>query len=170
MQVPLFFATSRSYNPGDVVRLNAGQQAPHLNGAAPSWLSMEQAFELAKPVGHHSRLSSRFACETAEDCLTYYLAQPGANKKVYKVVMDDPVAVPMVLTGWGNHHHASPVTLAAIANEYWNKKLHNWEFLEFLAPEMTIIAEVLTPPDTVALATSSISYGNDQAKAKQLWP
>ena len=114
MLVQLYFATRRVYQPGDIVRF---AHAPHLNGAAPSWLAMEAAFDAARPAGHPSRMNSRFACESMEDCLTYYAPQPGGTvgKRVYRVFMNEPVAVPMALTGRGQHHHAGPVILSAIA-------------------------------------------------------
>ena len=172
MLVQLYFATSRVYQPGEIVRLPTGTQAPHLNVAAASWLAMEAAFDAAKPAGHPSRMSSRFACETMEDCKTYYSPQSGgaAAKRIYRVFMNDPVAVPMALTGWGQHHHVVPATLVAIAQEYWAQQLHAWEYLEYLAPEMGVIDEVRTLPDIMMMGASSFRYQNDRARAKQLWP
>lgn len=168
----LFFASSRIYQPCDIIRLVPGTHAPHLNGAVAPWLLMEAAFEAAKPAGHPSRISSRFACKTMEDCLAYYHPQPGgtAGKHVYRVFMTDPVAVPMALTGWGLQHYAAPAALAAIAQEYWAQNLHEWEFLEYLAPELGVIDEVLTPPDAMLLAASTVSYQNDRDRARVLWP
>ena len=171
MLVQLYFATSRAYLPGQILRVPAGAQAYHLGNAAAEWLAMETAFEAARPATHHSRMTSRFACETMEDCLTYYGPQAGGNvKRVYRVFMNDPVSVPMALTGRGHHHHASPATMAAIAQEYWEKQQHAWEYLEYLAPEMGVIDEVLTPPDAMLLAASAFSYQNDRTRAIQLWP
>ena len=84
--------------------------------------------------------------------------------------MDDPVAVPMALTGAGQKHHASAATLALIAQEYWTKTLHDWEYLEYLALEMTVVAEELPATDAGAMGASAFSYGNDRAAAKRLWP
>ncbi|MGN6547045.1 MAG: hypothetical protein ACTHK7_18465 [Aureliella sp.] len=89
---------------------------------------------------------------------------------MYRVFLNDPVAVPMALTGWGQKHHAAPATLAAIAQEYWSKQLHAWTFLEYLAPEVGVIDEVLTPPDAMTLAGSTHGYQTDRAMARQLWP
>jgi hypothetical protein len=84
--------------------------------------------------------------------------------------MNDPVSVPMALTGRGLHHNAAPAVLADIAQEYWAQQRHEWEYLEFIAPEMGVIDEVLTSPDAMIMAASTFSYQNDRTKAQQLWP
>ncbi|MBA4191485.1 MAG: hypothetical protein C0467_26195 [Planctomycetaceae bacterium] len=169
MLVKLFFATSRAFVPGDIIQL---PQAPHLNNAGAQWLAMEAAFEAAKPAALHSRGTSRFACLSMEDCLTFYGPQAvGANpKRVYRVFMHNPTTAPMALCGRGLHHHGTAATLAAIAQEYWAKQQHQWQYLEYIAPEMGVINEVLTPPDVMVMAGSAVRYGNDRARAIQLWP
>ena len=84
--------------------------------------------------------------------------------------MNDPVSAPMALTGRGLFHHNSPLILADMAKEYWTKQRHAWEYLEYLAPEMRIIDEVLTPPDVMLMAASAFQYQNDRTMAMQLWP
>jgi hypothetical protein len=171
MLVQIFFATSRTYQPGDIVRLAAGAQAPHLATATPEWLTMEVAFEAARPAGHPSRMTSKFACATAEDCLAYYLPQGGiAGKRVYRAYMDDPVSAPMALTRRGQVKHNVPATLVAIAQEYWAKQLRPWQYLEYLAPAMEIIDEVDPLPDAMMVAGATFRFQNDLMMATQLWP
>ncbi len=138
MPVELYFATRRVYQPDEVIQL---AHSPHLANAHPDWHVMEDAFEAARPAALHSRKTSRYACSTIEDCLTYYAAQPGGHvRRIYKVLMEDPTSVPMALAGRGLHHSANPAILAEIATEYWTKERHEWEYLEYLAPQMKVVA------------------------------
>jgi hypothetical protein len=167
MFLQVYFATSRVYQPGDIIRL---AHAPHLNGADASWLTMEAAFDEARPAVYPSRMSSRFACATIEDCLAYYDAQAEAGeKRVYRAFMNDPVSVPMVLTSYGQRHHAAPETLAAIAHEYWAKQLHGWEYLEYLAAELGVVDEVVERPHVMRMASARLSYDNDRERATRIW-
>ena len=121
------------------------------------------------PNGYPLRVASFYTCSVLENCQAFIGTKTIDDQKpiFYKVEMDCYLGFPMVLIDRMRKLGQASGLIDACISEYW-APTHEWKYLEYLSPSMTII-EVLQVPESLMANRGRMNYNADFEIANRLF-
>jgi hypothetical protein len=142
----LYHVSLNVYQVGDVIQVLEGQLTQYWKRLeAENKLLAEERLEAARPATAQTRKTTQYAFADVDDCRNYGVQQYKGALQYYRVNMDNPTVVPMVLVNIIGTTDGTAAQIAALVSEYWNPTL-KWSVLECLCQSMTILEKVAPPP------------------------
>ncbi|HEX2881732.1 MAG TPA: hypothetical protein VHO25_19540, partial [Polyangiaceae bacterium] len=123
-----------------------------------------------RPKGSPSRTRGVYACETPSHCAYFATREPHLREKFYIYEVETsgpfhkaPMAVVNRITNMGREH----LGIHEAVQEYWAPS-HKWSYIEVIAEEYIVAAQVAAPHDEDLIA-AQLHYGDDTDMAKRLF-
>jgi hypothetical protein len=167
-----FYHASRTVHPvGHVIVVPPGHDALAYQLSlqlGSKW--RDDALEATRNGRASARQRAVYAANTPGNAAYFLMVQPNLENKplrLYEVSLPHQSPSPMALIGYIDGRGTGFSALAACVEEYWTPT-KDWEFLEYVVPAMTVVAD-LGVIDEMEIYTAQAAYENDRQRAREIW-